>query len=147
MKKSIVLTLAAAVGLILVLGVRQHTAAGNPPPSKTVSSHVGITALSPDELGAKIGEAGWLIVEFGGQHCIPCMKMQPVLEKVQQALGDRGEVHNFWIQEHVETARRLRIMVMPTQVVFDPKGNEVFRHQGFVPYDEFIEALTARNVL
>jgi thiol-disulfide isomerase/thioredoxin len=96
-----------------------------------------ILPLSPDLLKAAIGGGTWLIVEFGGEHCIPCMQMQPVLQDLQVALGKKARLHNFWIQQHPDVARAHRIMVMPTQVIFNPKGEEVFRHMGYFPPEEF----------
>ena len=106
-----------------------------------------VRALAPAELDVAIKAGTWLIVEFGGEHCIPCIQMQPVLQDLQAALGGKAMVHNFWIQQHPETARRFKIMVMPTQVVFNPKGKEVLRHMGYFPPAEFHEALREKGLL
>jgi thioredoxin 1 len=106
-----------------------------------------VQALAPAELDVAIKAGKWLIVEFGGEHCIPCMQMQPVLQDLQAALGGKAMVHNFWIQQHPETARRFKIMVMPTQVVFNPEGEEVFRHMGYFPPAEFHQALREKGLL
>jgi len=97
----------------------------------------GILPVSPDLLKAAIGGGTWLIVEFGGEHCIPCKHMQPVLQDLQAALGKKARIHNFWIQQYPDVAREHKIMVMPTQIVFNPDGKEVFRHMGYFPPDEF----------
>ena len=65
------------------------------------------------------------------------MHMQPVLQDLQEALGKKARIHNFWIQQHPEVARQHSIMVMPTQVIFNPNGEEVFRHMGYFPPEEF----------
>ncbi|HPC83566.1 MAG TPA: thioredoxin family protein [Thermoanaerobaculaceae bacterium] len=106
-----------------------------------------IPALDPPHLDAALGAGKWLFVEFGGEHCIPCKAMQPILRDLQSTLGERGMVRNFWIQKHPETARRFRIMVMPTQVVFNPKGEEVLRHQGIWPAEELKAALAKVGAL
>ena len=106
-----------------------------------------IAALAPAELDAALGARAWLIVEFGGEHCIPCRAMQPILQDLQAALGSKAKVHNFWIQENPAVARRFRIMVMPTQVVFNPKGEEVLRHQGIFQAAEFHAALAKVGLL
>ncbi len=106
-----------------------------------------IPALSPPELEAALKTGVPVIVEFGGEHCIPCMGMQPVLRDLQTLLGKRGRVVNFWIQSHPEVARQHQIMVMPTQVIFDAKGQEVFRHMGFFPRPEFEKVLKVKGIL
>jgi thioredoxin 1 len=105
-----------------------------------------IPALSPDQLTAALGAGTWLIVEFGGEHCIPCKAMQPVLQELRDTLGDKVVIRNFWIQEHPDVARTHKIMVMPTQIVFDPKGTEVLRHQGVYPLAEFRAALAGKGL-
>lgn len=106
-----------------------------------------VRALAPDQLDIALKSGKWLIVEFGGEHCIPCRAMQPILQDLQVALGSKVKVHNFWIQENPEVARRFRIMVMPTQVVFNPKGEEVLRHQGIFQAEEFHAALARVGLL
>ncbi len=75
----------------------------------------GTVRTAPGRAGARAGEldsalkAGtWLIVEFGGEHCIPCMQMQPVLQDFQAALGSKAVVRNFWIQQHPDVAERFK---------------------------------------
>ncbi len=75
------------------------------------------------------------------------MQMQPVLRDVQKLLDKRGRVVNFWIQSHPEVARQHRIRVMPTQVIFDGNGEELFRQMGSFPKPEFERALKAKSLL
>jgi thioredoxin 1 len=112
-----------------------------PPPSSPVP------ALSPADLDAALKAGLPLVVEFGGERCIPCMNMQPVLKDLQALLGKRARVVNFWIQPNPEVAGRHRIMVMPTQVIFDAKGREIFRHMGFFPRPEFEKVLREKGLL
>jgi thioredoxin 1 len=106
-----------------------------------------IPALSPAELGTALKAGVPLIVEFGGEYCIPCVQMQPVLRDLQALLGKRARVVNFWIKSYPDVARQHRIMVMPTQVIFDAKGQEVFRHMGYFPRSEFETFLKAKGLL
>lgn len=106
-----------------------------------------IQVLTPQTLDPAIKAGKWLIVEFGGQQCIPCVQMQPVLLEVQKKLGNKGRVHNFWIQEYPETARRFQIMVMPTQIIFDAKGKEILRHQGYWDLESFQQTLKTKGIL
>lgn len=116
------------------------------PPSLAPERHV-IAPLSPTELDTALASKSWLIVEFGGEHCIPCRAMQPILQDLQATLGSKAKVHNFWIQENPDVARRFKIMVMPTQVVFNQKGEEVLRHQGVFEAKDFQAALAKVGLL
>jgi len=111
------------------------------PPGTTPAPQAAIPALSPQELDVALASGTWLVVEFGGEHCIPCRAMQPILQDLQTALGSKAKVRNFWIQDNPEVARRFKIMVMPTQVVFNQKGEEVLRHQGIFEATDFHAAL------
>ncbi len=128
--------LAALATLVIVVAAP----AAPPPPSP-------IPALSPAELGAALKAGVPMIVEFGGEHCIPCKQMQPILSDLQAVLGKRARVANFWIQPNPEVARQHRIMVMPTQVIFDAKGHEVFRHMGYFPKPDFGRVLKEKGIL
>jgi thiol-disulfide isomerase/thioredoxin len=114
--------------------------------SEEVPQRVPVPAATPAELSSLIGTGKWVIVEFGGEHCIPCRAMQPILETLRDTFGDKVVVRNFWIQEHPDVARAHRIMVMPTQVVFDPKGAEVLRHIGTYSLEEFRAALAEKGL-
>lgn len=100
-----------------------------------------VPALDPTGLTQILKSGKWTIVEFGGPTCVPCKKMQPILAELQQQFGSRAQVRNFYITEHPKEAKAHRVMVMPTQVVFDASGREVTRHMGFWAKEEFLEAL------
>ena len=130
-------TITVAVALLLLAG--QATAGAPPRPP--------VPAASPQELAGLVGGGTWVIAEFGGEHCIPCMHMQEVLQGLRDTLGAKVAVRNFWIQEHPNVARQYRIVAMPTQIVFNPKGEEVFRHMGYFPAPEFHAALQKVGLL
>ena len=130
-------------GLLLVVAVA--TQAG--PVTPVATPRPEVVALEPEQLTSALASGMWLIVEFGGERCIPCMHMQPVLQDLQATLGKKARIHNFWIQKYPDVARQHRIMAMPTQVVFNQKGEEVFRHMGFFPPDEFQQTLRKLGIL
>jgi thioredoxin 1 len=141
MNRVITLTVLPLLLAPSTFGAPQTPASAKAVPRSTVR------VLAPDELDVALKGGKWLIVEFGGEHCIPCIQMQPVLQDLQVARGAKAMVHNFWIQQHPDLARRFRIIVMPTQVVFNPKGEEVFRHMGYFPPNEFQQALREKGLL
>jgi len=120
------------------------------PPAPTAANAVArppVQALTPEELASAIKAGKWLIVEFGGERCIPCMHMQPVLQDLRDALETKAIIRNFWIQEHPDVARQHKIMVMPTQIIFNPQGEEALRHMGYFPPGEFQAALQKLGIL
>jgi thioredoxin 1 len=103
-------------------------------------------ALDPAGLTQILKSGKWTVIEFGGPTCIPCKKMQPILGELQQQFGPRAVVRNFYVTEHPNEAKQHKVMVMPTQVIFDPSGKEVGRHMGFWPKAEFLAALNAAGL-
>ncbi len=100
-----------------------------------------VPALDPAGLSQILTSKKWTVIEFGGPTCVPCVKMQPVLADLQQTFGNRAQIRNFYVTQHPKEAQAHKIMVMPTQVIFDPSGKEVTRHIGYWPKDEFLSAL------
>lgn len=100
-----------------------------------------VPALDPAGLSQILTSKKWTVIEFGGPTCVPCVKMQPVLGELQQKFGNRAQIRNFYVTQHPKEAQAHKIMVMPTQVIFDPSGKEVARHIGYWPKDEFLTAL------
>jgi thioredoxin 1 len=107
----------------------------------SLSAQGPVPALDPAGLSQILTSKKWTVIEFGGPTCVPCMKMQPVLGELQQTFGSRAQIRNFYVTQHPKEAQGHKIMVMPTQVVFDPSGKEVTRHIGYWPKDEFLAAL------
>ena len=100
-----------------------------------------VPALDPAGLSQILTSKKWTVIEFGGPTCVPCVKMQPVLAELQQTFGGRAQIRNFYVTQYPREAQFHKIMVMPTQVVFDPTGKEVTRHIGYWPKDEVLAAL------
>jgi thioredoxin 1 len=117
------------------------------PSGRAPAAEDRIPALSPAELDSALKSGVPLIVEFGGETCIPCMKMQPVLQDLRARLGKRVRVSNFWIQPNPDVAQRHQVMVMPTQIIFDAKGREIFRHMGYFAQPDFEKALKEKGLL
>jgi len=114
--------------------------------SLALPAQVSVPALDPAGLTQILRSGKWTVIEFGGPTCIPCKKMQPILVELQQQFGSRAQIRNFYVTEFPKESRDHKIMVMPTQVIFDPSGKEVSRHMGFWPKAEFLAALSAAGL-
>jgi thiol-disulfide isomerase/thioredoxin len=49
-----------------------------------------LPALDPASLDQQLKGKTWLVVEFGGQTCIPCKRMQPTLLELQTRASTGG---------------------------------------------------------
>ena len=131
----------------LILAVFVAATVGTALAAAPAAQRPPVPAATPQELASILGSGKWVIMEFGGEHCIPCMHMQPVLQDLREAIGEKAIIRNFWIQQHPDVARQHKIMAMPTQVIFNPKGEEVFRHMGYFPPEEFQATLQKLGIL
>lgn len=90
-----------------------------------------IPALDETQLNQILSLKKYTMIEFGGRHCIPCKRMQPILAELAREYGETISVANVFVQKQINLSRRHKINLIPTQVIFDREGKEVFRHIGF----------------
>lgn len=72
------------------------------------------------------------LVDLGSNKCVPCKMMAPLLEELKTEYRGRLLVEVIDVREDQAAARSYGIRVIPTQVFFDPAGQERFRHEGFM---------------
>ena len=79
-----------------------------------------------------------IFIELGSVKCIPCRKMQPVMESVKQKYGKQIQVifYDVWKADQRKYAETYDIRMIPTQVFLDSEGKEIMRHEGFFPEDQ-----------
>jgi thioredoxin 1 len=87
-------------------------------------------------------------IELGSVRCIPCKKMQPIMEEIKKEY--RGQVkvvfYDVWTPEGKPYAYKFNIRLIPTQVFLDKDGKEYFRHIGFFPKEELVKVLKQKGV-
>ncbi len=75
------------------------------------------------------------LLDLGSTTCIPCKKMAPILDSLEILYEGKAEIEFIDIKENKSAARDYGITLIPTQIFFDAKGDEVYRHIGFFPAD------------
>ena len=79
------------------------------------------------------------IVEFGANNCASCREMKPVLHALTQ--DTRIAVADVDILKERGYISRYQIRLMPTQVFYDAKGQEIGRHMGKISGGEILARL------
>ncbi len=74
-------------------------------------------------------------IEVGSDSCHSCQKMGRLLYKIKQ---QHPEYPIYFVNVHKErnAAYRLRVQMIPTQIILDNKGYEIYRHVGILPKKE-----------
>jgi thioredoxin 1 len=87
-------------------------------------------------------------VELGSVRCIPCKKMQPIMEEIKKEYKGQVKVifYDVWTAEGKPYAYKYKIRLIPTQVFLDKDGKEYFRHVGFFPKEELVKVLKQKGV-
>jgi thioredoxin 1 len=76
------------------------------------------------------------LLDFGAGKCIPCKKMAPILKELTEEYKGRVIIKVIEVYDERELTQINRIRLIPTQIFFDAKNREVFRHEGFMGKDE-----------
>ncbi len=78
------------------------------------------------------------MLELGSVNCIPCKMMVPVMEALKQEYPGRLNVDFVDVMANPAAGEKYQIQSIPTQILFDASGREVFRHIGFWPKEEIV---------
>lgn len=78
------------------------------------------------------------LVDLGAGKCIPCKMMAPILEDLKKTLAGTLDVQFIDVWENPEAGRQYGINVIPTQIFYDARGKELFRHEGFMGKEDIL---------
>ncbi len=72
-----------------------------------------------------------VLLELGSHKCPPCRLMTPILNELREEYSDKFQIKYIDVWQDREAGARYGVRAIPTQIFFDSKGREVFRHVGF----------------
>jgi len=82
-----------------------------------------------------------MMMDLGATTCVPCKMMTPILEELAKELKGKVDVQFVNVYKCQDLSKEYQIAAIPTQIFFDMKGKELFRHQGFYPKAEIMKKL------
>lgn len=86
--------------------------------------------------------SGAVLVDFWAPWCGPCKMIAPVLEELDQELGDKLRIVKLDVDDNQETAAKFGVMSIPTLLVFKD-GEVVDKVVGFQPKEALAERLNS----
>lgn len=78
------------------------------------------------------------LLELGSDKCVPCKMMAPILDDLAQEYKDKLNVEFIDVWKNREAGEKYNIKSIPTQIFFDSKEKEIFRHVGYFPKEDII---------
>jgi thioredoxin 1 len=72
--------------------------------------------------------------------------MAPILAKLEKAYEQKADIIFIDVWENRDQAPRFKIKAIPTQIFFNEKGEEVYRHMGFMDEKSIVDQLTKMGV-
>lgn len=86
------------------------------------------------------------VVDLGADKCKACKELAPILEELKKEYAGRVIVEFIDVWVNPTAANLYMIRVIPTQIFYDADGNEVWRHEGFLPKAEFVKKFAELGV-
>jgi thioredoxin 1 len=136
-KIGIILAVAAAAAAAVVLKQNRSTAAAD-----RVTPAIAAAGSTAD--GPGVGTAPAVLaqlprlVDLGADQCIPCKAMAPILEELRKEHAGKMEVEFIDVWKNPDAGKAYGIELIPTQIFYDARGKELFRHQGFFGKEDIL---------
>lgn len=74
-----------------------------------------------------------VLLELGSHKCPPCRQMTPILNELRSEYSGKFQIRYIDVWQDRAAGAKYGVRAIPTQIFFDSKGREVFRHVGFFP--------------
>lgn len=85
------------------------------------------------------------LVDLGAGRCQACKALAPIIDALREEYQGRLDVEFIDVWKHPDAGRPYGIRLIPTQILFDKAGKEVWRHEGFIAKKD-LEAIFASKV-
>ena len=128
--KNIVIIAVLLLAVAAVVVFKQHQ---QPATAPTAGA-----ALSEAPALATPGIARPRLVDLGAGKCVPCKMMAPILAELKKTQAGKLDVVFIDVWEQPDEAKKYGINVIPTQIFYDAKGRERFRHEGFFAKEDIL---------
>jgi thioredoxin 1 len=85
------------------------------------------------------------LVDLGADKCKACKALAPILEELRKEYKGRLTVEFIDAWKNPDAGGLYGIRLIPTQILYDKTGREVWRHEGFISKKD-LKALFAEKV-
>jgi len=81
-----------------------------------------------------------VLVDFWAEWCMPCKKIEPLLDEIAAEMGEKVSIVRLNIDENPQTTQAYRVMSVPTLTVFKD-GQPVNSVAGARPKSDLIRLI------
>ncbi|MCK5115813.1 MAG: thioredoxin family protein [Candidatus Aegiribacteria sp.] len=81
------------------------------------------------------------LLDLGSHTCTSCRMMVPELDALSEEYEGVVDVEFIDVNENPNAAEPYLIRLIPTQIIFDADGNELFRHEGYMSREDMAAKL------
>lgn len=86
------------------------------------------------------------MVALGKKTCTQCKMMAPILEKMKVKYDGKAAIVFINLLEDPEQQYVYKLKALPTQILFDKEGQEIYRHVGFLSEKDIIAQLNKMGI-
>jgi len=97
--------------------------------------------MTLEAFNAETAAAGLVLVDFGAPWCPPCVKMEPVLQSLQQQMAGKYKLVKIDAGVNSELMKQVTVSELPTFIIYQ-HGKEVWRKTGVVDEKELEKELS-----
>lgn len=106
---------------------------------RPVATEIAAPQMTEEKYTSLLHSNELVLVDFGALWCIPCKKMEPVLNKLLQ---EHAEIKLVKIDAGIETelVKKYQVEGLPVFILYKG-GKEVWRQEGVVEKKDFVKAI------
>lgn len=82
-----------------------------------------------------------VLIDFYASWCGPCRMLSPIIEELNEEIGDSVDMYKVNIDDNLEIAKQQNVLSVPTLILFK-NGEEVSRLVGLRQKSQIKEAIS-----